>query len=200
MPDPPFVPGLHESLVTDALRTQITSAPDLESVLRDVGPIDAPHVLSRHIAELTRRALERDPNPAARLTLINGLLDQLGTPVDPVESPVRQLLRVTPVSRPGITTYEQTRPSTPLSDAALITNAKGDPNLGTELKAEINTADEVDLLCAFVKWHGLRLLEPELQRLRERGAPLRVITTTYMGATERLALDRLVRDLPVRQS
>jgi hypothetical protein len=39
------------------------------------------------------------------------------------------------------------------------------------------------------------LLEPELSRLRDRGAPLRVITTTYVGATERQALDRLVREL-----
>ena len=42
---------------------------------------------------------------------------------------------------------------------------------------------------------GLRLLEPELgPSTRARGVPLRVITTTYMGATERAALDRLVRD------
>ncbi|GAB2867980.1 DEAD/DEAH box helicase [Myroides odoratimimus subsp. xuanwuensis] len=63
------------------------------------------------------------------------------------------------------------------------------------MRAEIDTSDEVDLLCAFVKWHGLRLLESELGRLRRRRAPLRVITTTYMGATERAALDRLVREL-----
>lgn len=47
---------------------------------------------------------------------------------------------------------------------------------------------------AFVKWHGLRLFEDQLHRLKERGVPLRVITTTYMGATERAALDRLFRE------
>ena len=57
------------------------------------------------------------------------------------------------------------RPATPLSEAALLTNTRGEPNLGSELKAELDTADEVDLLCAFVKWYGLRLLEPELRRL-----------------------------------
>jgi superfamily II DNA or RNA helicase/HKD family nuclease len=80
-----------------------------------------------------------------------------------------------------------------LSDAALLTNSSDEPSLGAELRAEIDTSDEVDLLCAFVKWYGLRLLEPELERARERGVPLRVITTTYMGATEREALDRLIR-------
>ncbi len=76
----------------------------------------------------------------------------------------------------------------------MLTNAPGEPSLGSELKSEIDTADEVDLLCAFVKWYGLRILESELGRLRRRGAPLRVITTTYMGASERAAIDRLVRD------
>ncbi|MBE1603703.1 hypothetical protein [Actinopolymorpha pittospori] len=36
------------------------------------------------------------------------------------------------------------------------------------------------------------MLEPQLARLQERAVPLRVITTTYVGATERAALDRLV--------
>jgi superfamily II DNA or RNA helicase len=47
---------------------------------------------------------------------------------------------------------------------------------------------------AFVKWHGIRVIETQLQELRARGVRFRVITTTYMGATERAALDRLVRE------
>jgi len=86
------------------------------------------------------------------------------------------------------------RPAIPLSDAALLTNAPNEPSLGAEIRAELETADQVDLLCAFVKWHGLRVLDAELTRLRERGKPLRVVTTTYMGATERRALDRLVNE------
>lgn len=93
---------------------------------------------------------------------------------------------------PGVVTISS-RPATPLSEASLLTNATGEPSLGAELRAELDSADEVDLLCAFVKWHGLRLLEPELALARSRGIPIRVITTTYMGATERASLDRLVR-------
>jgi superfamily II DNA or RNA helicase/HKD family nuclease len=73
-----------------------------------------------------------------------------------------------------------------------MTNARNEPTLAAELRAELASADHVDLLCAFVKWHGLRLLEQELTEIRERGVPLRVITTTYIGATDAKALDRLV--------
>ena len=51
--------------------------------------------------------------------------------------------------------------------------------------------NEVDLLCAFIKWHGLRVVETALRELIERGGRLRVITTTYLGATDQRALDRL---------
>ena len=56
------------------------------------------------------------------------------------------------------------------------------------------SADHVDLLCAFVKWQGLRLLEDQLNELRRRDVPLRVITTTYLGATDARALDALVNE------
>ena len=49
-----------------------------------------------------------------------------------------------------------------MSEAALLTNTRGEPSLGSELRAELDSCDEVDLLCAFVKWYGLRLLDPEL--------------------------------------
>ncbi len=84
------------------------------------------------------------------------------------------------------------RPTTRLSDAALLTNGKDDPNLAGEIRAEMASANKVDLLCAFIRWTGLRLLEPALEDLMDRGIRLRVITSTYMGATERRAIDLLV--------
>lgn len=57
----------------------------------------------------------------------------------------------------------------------------------------MSSADRVDLLCAFIRWAGLRVLEAPLTQLKERGIALRVITTTYIGATERRAIDELVR-------
>ncbi len=107
-----------------------------------------------------------------------------------VEGP-RQLLTLAEQEAPGVYAL---RPLTPLSETSLITNSSDDPSLGAELRAELATADRIDLLCAFVKWYGIRVLEDSLRAAKERGVPIRVITTTYIGATDRLALDRLVRD------
>ncbi|WP_170304510.1 DUF3427 domain-containing protein [Microlunatus speluncae] len=188
--------GLHESLITERLQRSLDDIGDLESEIRSVDEADQPHVLARHVYEETVRRLSGIRDQARRIDLVNRLTVDLDRtdPTDPVDSPPRQLLRLAPRPGPGVSTYEPVRPSTPLAESALLTNANNEPSLGTELKSEIDTADQVDLLCAFVKWHGLRLLEPELRRLQGRQAPLRVISTTYLGATERAALDRLVRD------
>lgn len=190
----PLPRGLYERLVTQGLESQLAGETLLPELVK-VDPAEQPHVLARHVYELTRRALEERNDPASRVDLLNGLVGLLGAEGGQVSAPAQQLIRVTGPVGPGETGIEETRPKTPLSDAALLTNSAGEPNLAAELRAEIDTADEVDLLCAFVKWHGLRLLEDELGRLQRRRAALRVITTTYMGATERAALDRLVREL-----
>jgi superfamily II DNA or RNA helicase/HKD family nuclease len=184
--------GLYESLMTSALEESLTSSESLDVRFGKVDDADAPHVLTRHVASVLHRLLSSTKDPVKRLAIVNGFIQQLESAGDDVTAPPTQLLRVADVLGPGSGAMEDVRPTTPLSEAALPTNAKGEPSLGAELRAELDTADEVDLLCAFVKWYGLRVLEPELKRLRARGTRLRVITTTYMGATERLALDRLV--------
>ena len=187
--------GIYESLVTRGLTKDLAALTELQQSLHDVDEADQPHVLARHVGAAMLRSLQSTRDECQRLELVNRVLNLLELPSDEVTPGVQQLLALAPPPGPGVPpTTAVVRPRTPLSDAALLTNAQGEPSLGAELRAELDSSDNVDLLCAFVKWHGLRVLEPELRRLRERGAPLRVITTTYVGATERAALDRLVNE------
>ncbi|MEU9172210.1 DUF3427 domain-containing protein [Streptomyces sp. NPDC048420] len=165
----------------------------------DVSEESSPHVLARHISRAIGRRLSQLP-PEKRVAVANQVMESLAA--DPLEhgrgdvgeliaDGPRQLLALAEKEAPGV--YAM-RPLTPLSETALITNSPEDPSLGSELRAELATADRIDLLCAFVKWYGLRVLEDSLRAAKERGVPIRVITTTYIGATDRQALDRLVRD------
>jgi superfamily II DNA or RNA helicase/HKD family nuclease len=185
--------GLYESLLTQQLSAALESLGHLDVERRVVDDGEAAHVLARHIEGLLQRKLRTIRDPDQRLALINDFVELLEENDQAVESPATRLLKVATPAGPGVVALGA-RPVTPLSEASLLTNATGEPSLGAEIRAEIDTADEVDLLCAFVKWHGLRLLEPELSRALQRGIPLRVITTTYMGATERRALDRLIHE------
>ncbi|MFF5722864.1 DUF3427 domain-containing protein [[Kitasatospora] papulosa] len=192
------VAGLYETLITQRLEERVKrlDTEKLRAIDEIVGAESTPHLLSRHIANVVRRILQ-GLTPAEQVLAANHILDSLNTFeganewVDLVVDGPRQLLAVAEQQAPGVYAV---RPATPLSDAALITNAPEDPSLGFELRAELATADRVDLLCAFVKWHGLRVLEQALRSACDRGIPIRVLTTTYIGATERRALDRLVRE------
>jgi superfamily II DNA or RNA helicase/HKD family nuclease len=186
--------GIYESLITHELADRLEQHRELVQTLQHVDEADQPHVLARHVAGAVERALLDTKDVDARIRLVNDLLDRLHEPSHGLTDSVQQLTRLARPPQPGAGPLAAVRPSTPLSDAALLTNAPDEPSLGSELRAELDTADEVDLLCAFVKWYGLRVLEPELQRLKDRGVNLRVITTTYVGATERAALDRLIRE------
>jgi len=188
VPDPAFASGIYESLLTEALADRLQG---FGTTIRPVDETEQADVLGDFVGRRTTQALLRLP-AGERVAAVNRLLAQLEG--DVVEPGPQQLLAAAQQEQPGVWRLLQTRPAVPLSRPALLTNARSDPKLGSELRAELATADGVDLLCAFVKWYGLRVLEAELLDLRARGVPLRVITSTYMGATDRTALDRLVRD------
>ena len=63
--------------------------------------------------------------------------------------------------------------------------------LYTELQKEICSANEIRLMVSFIKKRGLALLLPQLKEFTNRGGLLKVITTTYMKATDFEAVKQL---------
>ncbi len=79
-------------------------------------------------------------------------------------------------------------PYTRLTHSELFTGGNVGLSLESELKKEILSADRVDLLVSFIKFKGIIILERELKEFTKRGGKLRVITTTYMGASDYKAI------------
>ncbi len=161
-------------------------------------------MLVQHLSGLVRRALEvageqRKDRVEAQVEAANRIAHAIASaPANPimqrdlVADDGQVLLAVAEGSQPDGTVAFAERPDIPLTTSALLVNGRDQPQVGREVIKELASADQVDLLCAFIKWHGLRLIEGALRGFIERGGTLRVITTTYIGATERKALDRLV--------
>nr|WP_235189593.1 DEAD/DEAH box helicase family protein [Williamsia sp. D3] len=179
----PLPRGIYELLHTRRVDADL-AAQSLAPDFVDIGDGDTPVVLSRHLADALVRHLSA-LKPADQVARANELLGSLDE-TDEVLRP-ELLVALRNADEPKLQ-----RPATPLSEVALLTNTKGEPNMAGEIAHELASADSVDLLCAFIKFAGISVLGQQLGALRERGVQPRVLTTTYCGATERRALDTLV--------
>lgn len=83
-------------------------------------------------------------------------------------------------------------PYTRLTHSELFTGgSNAGLSLESELKKEILSSNRIDLLVSFIKFKGIIILERELREFTQRGGQLRVITTTYMGASDYKAIQLL---------
>ncbi len=190
----PLAPGLYEQLIDGQLRRALLDLHGARDHTTAVDPAEAPRILARHVARWLERAL-RDTEPDARLALCHRVFDVLRPTLDlgdEARLELRQLLAVVP-GDPLVEVAPPVRPGVPLSDTGLLVNARGEHRIGDEIGRELASADRVDLLCSFLVWSGFVRLRDGLQDLlQRRGKRLRVLTTTYCGATERRVLDELV--------
>lgn len=82
-------------------------------------------------------------------------------------------------------------PYTRLTHSELFTGGNFGLSLESELKKEILSSNKIDLLVSFIKFKGIIILERELEEFTKKGGQLRVITTTYMGASDYKAIQLL---------
>ena len=188
-------PGPRDHLITLGLQRALSElTPEIVDEQR-LDPAEAPDRLARHAMGELRAALAGEESADAQAERVNGLLRTLqnaDAPDAEIALPARLLQGIKARSPLGIAVPLPPPPATPFSQSDLLVNAEGQPNVGSELRAELATADSVDLICAFVIWSGVRHLRDALAGVRQRGGRIRVITTTYMGATEKRAVDELV--------
>ncbi len=191
-------PGLYEQVITDELasRLQLVTAP-LRVFDEEIDSGESHSVLAQHLERTLEAALSRFPDPersSEQVKLCNVLLQRLNESRDEQISTIaetaRRLLAVLPIEHYS----EVQRPDTPLSTGCLLTGSRLDVSLVSQLRKEIATSDRIDILCSFIKWSGVRVIDKDLQAFAERsGTALRVITTSYLGATELKAIEFLER-------
>lgn len=84
-------------------------------------------------------------------------------------------------------------PKSGLSVSNLFTGSNADISIDSELEKDIASADRLYWLVSFIRWSGVRIFAEALREFTAReGTTFKVITTSYMGATEVKALEFLL--------
>lgn len=184
--------GPRDELITKAVSRRLSGLDPERIDASELDPSEGPERLAQHAKDHLRIVLNEESPADEQADAVNRALSLLeGDPDDSIALPARVLEGIKSVSATGEIVDLPPAPSTPLGQSDLLVNAEGQPNIGSELKAELASADRVDLICAFVIWSGVRQLRDALEAVVKRGGQVRVITTTYMGATEKRAVDEL---------
>ena len=193
-----FKEGLYDQVVTHRLRQLLQRNADagLKSATVDLEENDCPDYLARHLIRQIKAALRSLPaedRKRQQLELANsllGFLESRGPDIfeqDPVDS-AGEILRA--IYRGPVPPVP---PTTPLGATNLMMNAHGEPPLGFEIERELASSDCVLMLVSFIQWRGWQRLKNAFHELVARNVRIRVLTTTYMGATHLRAIQEIAR-------
>ena len=209
----PLRPGLYERLVDQEVQAWLQSLAEkgLKSLKESPPDAEVPLLYARYLVPIVRQAVAeiREDRLERGRELVNRLVGEIARFMEDeiwerclLPSPAELLLEVPDPesSRQGVGLpveglSQALRPLTGISEHTLLTGAAADPRLSRELEAEILSASRIDWMVSFLRWSGFRLLLPALEEAARRGIPVRVITTTYMKATEARCLDAL-KEIP----
>lgn len=184
--------GLYDSVITQDIFAELAG---LEHSKVEVDPQELDQYLSKHLEVHVGNALGQLTEPSEKIKFINKIVESFSAEASPVVT--NEILKSVLTRVDSDRSQISSPPEIPLSQLSLLTNAKGDPTIGSELPKELMSADSVDILMAFVRQTGLNILFEALKKLKNRGVQVRLITSAYIGATEKKAIDQLVQELGV---
>lgn len=200
--------GLYEQIINKSLDAELATTDKL-SKTAPIDSAEASKVLAKYVAEVVEKGLDNlvdnggDVN--AQVALANRIITTIISETKEknfdemsVAERAEQLLALFDKRNNILALDEKSeiiRPETSIAQSSLFTGAIHEPQMYTELKKEIVSCNRIDMLVSFIKWSGLRLIMDELTTFAQNGGELRIITTSYMGATDVKAIEEL-RKLP----
>lgn len=199
--------GLYEELVTKLINYKINELDkDIFQVKKTlIDKAEAAQLLSQHIGKTIKHAftlIKGDDIVETQIEIANKIILFLKEELrkeefedDLIETEGKILKAVFTKVDAHFTDLDlhlkEITPYTRLIHSELFTGGNSGTTLESELRKEILSSDRIDLLVSFIKWKGIRILERELREFTSRGGKLRVITTTYIGATDAKAVEFL---------
>lgn len=199
-------PGLYEQVINNQLASELEEITEARKAVMPIDKAEASNVLAKYLTNIVQKGLddiaENNGGVQAQINLTNQIISLIQNATNEsdyeymgVAYRAEQLLALLQDNDPrlilGKTAKDVERPETSVAQSSLFTGAGYEPQMFSELKKEIATADQIDMLVSFIKWSGLRLIMDELREFTQNGGQLRIITTSYMGATDIKAVEEL---------
>ena len=198
--------GLYEQVINNQLSNELAEIPEARKAVAPIDKAEASKVLAQYLADVVQKGLDNvvdnGGDVSAQIEMVNQIVDLIQNTTGEadfasmgVAQRAEQLLALLRENDPrlalGKTAANMQRPETSIAQSSLFTGAIHEPQMFSELKKEIGSADQIDMLVSFIKWSGLRLIMDELREFTQDGGQLRIITTSYMGATDIKAIEEL---------
>jgi superfamily II DNA or RNA helicase len=200
--------GIYEELVTQLVSSRINELNQDKFYINKakIDKEEASLIISRHLSKTIKGALDvirGDQQIEQQIDIANKIIQFLKIELkngefdkDLIESDGEILKAVFTKVDAHFSDLElhlkEITPYTRLSYSELFTGgSSAGLSLESELKKEILSSDRIDLLVSFIKFKGIIILLRELREFTQRGGQLRIITTTYMGASDYKAIQLL---------
>lgn len=207
MPNKDIQTGVYEQIINRLFKLKLDEVDDERFYIgkKPITREEAIKVLSKylqHLIEVAFMGTPEDQDADKYTRFVNSVITALGiefnvedTELDLIDAQKSILTAVvdrTNCEYPDIEEHLRSiTPITSLSRSALFFGGRGPADMESELNREILCADEICWVVSFIKTSGLNLLWNSLRKFTQAGKPLRIITTTYTGATDYDAIARL---------
>ena len=202
-----FETGLYEQLINKLVKNKLESVDSDKFHISEtyLDKEEASQYLSLYLADTIKYALNEikdKDRPLKQIALSNKIIQLLSSELKNVElnenlldceGKILQAIfsKLNFPYRDLEARLKEITPYTRLSQSELFTGNNGGISLESELRKEILSADEIYWLVSFIKYSGIRIFKEELEEFTRSGKKLKIITTSYMGATDVKAIEYL---------
>ena len=190
--------GIYEHIINQETDRKMQEAEQsgLVCVQQPIDGAESPQMLANYLANAIRQKLEDTEEQQDRVNLINRIMIGAGLLDDKqIVKPTDLLAEVMTQQQSALQNQSNTQTIRPISGfrvSNLFTGGNSTLSLGEEIRREIASADEICFIVSFLKVSGVRILLDDLRKFCSReGTRLRIITTTYCGATQAKAIEQL---------
>ena len=203
-----MIDGIYESIINKELKKELDSSEYFFDT-KKMKPESAKNLLTSYLKEITQKALDtiiendndisNSEHLLKEIRICNEILDLLRERLSFDEYKELEISEDAEILEYAFQKWNHSsfdgknivKPISSLVEPSLFTNSPNKLSLLPELQKEILSCDEVYFLVSFIKMSGLNPLMDALKEFDKQGKKIKIITTTYMQATQYNAILKL---------